>query len=118
MNTGHDNTIDIFHFKLIRELSKNNIISQRELSKRLNISLGKVNYIINTLVEKGIVKAKSFKNSKNKFAYRYILTQKGIIHKIRLTRIFLKRKMKEYDNLQKEIRYLRCEMKSFGNVVV
>jgi EPS-associated MarR family transcriptional regulator len=75
--------------------------SQRELAKELGFSLGKLNYCLRALKEKGLVKIKNFDN--NKFNYFYVLTLKGISIKTKLTINFMKRKMKEYDELQKEL---------------
>lgn len=101
--------MDEYQFLTLRELSKNEAISQRELSRNLGISLGKVNYLINELLRAGYIKAKKFKNSKNKIAYKYILTPKGIGAKLNQTQEFLKRKLEEYNRLQKEIEILRQE---------
>lgn len=101
--------MDEYQFLTLRELSKNEAISQRELSRNLGISLGKVNYLINELLRAGYIKAKKFKNSNNKIAYKYILTPKGITAKINQTQEFLKRKLEEYNRLQKEIEILRQE---------
>ena len=99
-----------FHFKILKELSEDQTLSQRNLSKKLFVSLGKVNYILNALIDKGMIKAKKFKNSKNKHAYMYILTPKGIKKKIELTHAFLKRKQEEYDMLRTEIEELNKEI--------
>jgi len=79
--------------KLLNIISKNPELSQREITKTIGISVGKTNYVIKTLIEKGLVKTSRFLNSKNKWAYRYILTPKGIKQKARITRDFIKRKM-------------------------
>ena len=76
--------------------------SQRELAKELGLSLGKINYCINALKNKGLIKINNFRNNKNKLSYLYILTPKGITHKTNLTLKFMKLKMKEYDDLNKE----------------
>lgn len=93
-------------FRALRELAKDGTLSQRELSRRMGLSLGRVNYIINALLEKGYIKVKRFKNSKNKIAYMYILTSKGINEKITQTYHFLHRKLDEYEKLKKEIELL------------
>ena len=102
--------MDEHHLKLLNELSIDNTLSQRDLSKKLGLSLGKVNYVLNALLDKGLVKAKSFKNSKSKLAYMYILTPKGISKKMDLTYLFLKRKTEEYDILRNEIKALKKEI--------
>lgn len=98
------------HLKVLKELSKDKTLSQRDLSKRLGFSLGKVNYVLNALIDKGLVKVESFKNSKNKIGYMYILTPKGTAKKMELTYLFLKRKMHEYDALKIEIEELKKEL--------
>ena len=77
----------------------------------MNISLGKVNFIIRALIDKGIVKAQNFKNSKNKRAYAYYITKEGIQEKSKLTVKFFQRKMSEYDSLKEELRVLEAEIK-------
>ncbi len=97
-------------YKVLKALEEEPEISQRRLSKRLNISLGMINYLIKELAKKGLVKIENFKKSNNKLAYRYLLTPKGIEEKARLTYHFLKRKMREYERLQKEIEELKREL--------
>ena len=96
---------------ILRYLEAEQKVSQRELSNSLNISLGKVNFIIRALIEKGIVKAQNFKNNKNKRAYAYYITKEGIQEKSKLTLKFFQRKMSEYDSLKKELRDLEAEIK-------
>ena len=88
---------------LLRKISKKPQVSQRKLAYELGYSLGKLNYLINALKKKGLIKIKNFKNNKNKINYIYILTPKGITKKSLLTINFMKRKMKEYDELKKEL---------------
>ena len=87
---------------LLRKISTKPKISQRKLANELGFSLGKLNYSINALKKKGLIKIKNFKNNKNKLNYIYILTPKGIAKKSLLTLNFMKRKMKEYEELKKE----------------
>ena len=87
---------------LLRKISKKPKVSQRKLANELGFSLGKLNYCINALKKKGLIKIKNFKNNKNKINYIYILTPKGIAKKSLLTVNFMKRKMKEYEELKKE----------------
>ncbi len=96
--------------KILKELSKDKTLSQRELSKKLGISLGKVNYILNAIIDTGLVKVETFKNSKKKTAYMYILTPKGTAKKIDLTYHFLKKKINEYNTLKIEIEELKKEL--------
>ncbi|OGW27636.1 MAG: MarR family EPS-associated transcriptional regulator [Nitrospirae bacterium GWC2_42_7] len=101
--------MDESHFKALRELERDSTLSQRDLSKKVGLSVGRVNYIINALLEKGYIKAQRFKNSKNKIGYMYILTPKGISEKIVQTQSFLHRKTEEYERLKAEIEMLKNE---------
>ena len=80
------------------------------LLHRSFLSIGRINYIVNSLIRKGFVKARTFRNSGNKLAYRYLLTPKGVAKKVELTRAFLARKMAEYDDLVREIDELKREV--------
>jgi EPS-associated MarR family transcriptional regulator len=100
---------DEYRYKLLRLLSVNPKISQRELARELGISLGKTNYCLTAMIEKGLLKAQSFKNNRNKRAYIYLLTPGGIEEKALVTLRFLGRKMAEYEALQHEIERLRHE---------
>ena len=91
------------HFDVLRKIQKKPKASQRELANDLGFSLGKLNYCIKSLQEKGLVKIENFKRNPNKTNYIYILTPKGIAEKTKLTINFMKRKMKEYDELKKEL---------------
>jgi len=97
-------------YKILKELEQDPDISQRELAKRLGISLGKTNFCLKALVEKGLIKAENFKNNTNKVGYLYLLTPKGIEEKVSLTQRFLKRKVAEYEALEKEIEQLRQDV--------
>tara|TARA_Y100000389_G_scaffold202720_1_gene248924 strand:- start:25535 stop:25873 length:339 start_codon:yes stop_codon:yes gene_type:complete len=90
-------------FELLRMLNKKPSASQRELASNLEISVGKLNYILNELKEKGLVKIKNFKKHQNKSQYLYLLTPKGITEKTQLTINFMKRKLQEYDELKQEV---------------
>jgi len=100
--------------KLLREIKKSPTLTQRELSSKLGISLGKVNFLLNALISKGLVKAQNFKNSHNKKAYLYFLTPHGIEQKAKVTYRFLKRKMQEYERLESEIKQLEQEVKDLS----
>ena len=100
------------HYRLLKTLESDPNISQRELSKELGISLGKTNYCLKALIQKGWIKARNFKNSHNKLAYAYILTPSGIQQKAEITMAFLRRKQQEYEDLEREIAELREEVKS------
>ncbi len=93
------------HFEILRKIRKKPDSSQRELAKELGFSLGKLNYCLKELQKKGLVKIQNFSQKKNKVMYfkKYILTPKGIKYRIELTLEFMNRKMKEYDQLKKEI---------------
>ena len=93
------------NFQVLRVIKNNPNSSQRELANNLNFSLGKLNYCINALKEKGLVKMKNFKSNSNKIGYVYILTPKGINIKTKLTINFMKKKMKEYDELRNELNF-------------
>ena len=99
---------------IFREIDKSPKTTQRELSSRLGISLGKVNFLINVLIRKGFVKVENFQKSSNKIAYLYFLTPQGIEAKSRMTYHFLKRKMREYEELEREIQRLREEVRLSG----
>jgi EPS-associated MarR family transcriptional regulator len=98
-------------YRLLKLLEPNPHRSQREVAKELGISLGKVNYCLRALVDKGWIKATNFKNSRNKTAYMYLLTPRGFDEKTRVTARFLKRKVREYEALRTEIEQLRSEAK-------
>ena len=91
------------NFNVLREVGKKPGTSQRELSKNLGLSLGKINYCIKALRDKGLIKISNFSKNPNKLNYVYILTPKGVASKTRLTIDFMKRKMKEYEELKKEL---------------
>jgi len=94
-------------FKILHELSSNGNLTQRELSKRLGLSLGGINYVLKALIKKGYVKAQRFKNSDKKMSYVYVLTPKWMYDKARLTQQFIHTKMEEYERLKKEIETLK-----------
>lgn len=100
---------DEYRYKVLKHLEANPEISQRELAGLLGVSLGRVNFCIQALVEKGLVKANNFRNSKNKKGYAYFLTPRGIEDKARITVQFLKIKVAEHEALKKEIKGLREE---------
>ena len=90
-------------FDLLRRINKKPDVTQRQLASDLGLSLGKLNYCLNELKKKGFVKINNFRNNKNKLGYMYILTPLGIAEKTKLTVNFMKRKMREYEELKKEI---------------
>jgi EPS-associated MarR family transcriptional regulator len=99
------------HYKLLKVMQANPDLSQRQLAQELGISLGKTNYCVRALVEKGWVKADNFRRSTNKVAYAYLLTPRGIEEKARATVHFLRRKVAEHETLTNEIEQLRDEVK-------
>lgn len=92
------------HFEVLRKINKSNKITQRKLASELGFSLGRLNYCIKALKNKGLIKISNFKKNQNKIRYIYILTPKGISHKTKLTVSFMRRKYKEYDELKKELK--------------
>lgn len=90
-------------FKLLHVLETDSNITQRELSKRIDLSLGKINFLLSSLIKSGYLKVKRFKNSKQKRAYLYVLTPKGMKQKTIMAQDFLHRKIEEYNRLKKEI---------------
>lgn len=105
---------DDVHYKLLSLLDKNPEVTQRELADQLGVSVGKINYCLGALIDKGQIKVRNFTNSNKKSAYTYLLTPKGINEKARVTLRFLKRKMDEYEQIQVEIEELRRESKHLG----
>ena len=101
---------DSTRYQILRLLERDPQMSQRELAKELGMSLGKTNYCIRAVIEKGWVKARNFKNSSKKSAYLYQLTPSGIAAKGKITRRFLDRKLEEYERLEQEIEQLRAEV--------
>lgn len=96
-------------YGLLKTLEDNPGLSQRDMAKRLGISLGKVNFCLNALIEKGCLKVNNFRNSRNKLAYAYLLTPRGVEQKARMTVEFLQIKMREYERLRAEIEELQRE---------
>mgnify|MGYP001291497090 CR=1 FL=1 len=92
------------HFEILRKLKNNPNSSQRKLAEDLGFSLGKLNYCLKALKAKGFIKIQNFKKNPNKINYLYVLTPKGITEKTRLTINFMKRKLKEYDELKSELK--------------
>jgi len=94
-------------YQLLKSLEKDANLTQRQLSKELGISLGKVNYCLKNLIQRGFVKINNFKNSKHKLQYSYLLTPKGIEEKTKLTIEFLQVKTKEYEALKEEVERIK-----------
>ena len=98
-------------FQILRKINKKNPLSQRKLANDLGFSLGKLNYCLKALKEKGLIKLNNFKKNNNKLGYAYILTPTGLSQKMDLTINYMKRKMKEYDELKKEYNELKNSKK-------
>ena len=98
-------------FETLRKIDEKNPLSQRKLANDLGFSLGKLNYCLKALKEKGFIKLNNFKKNNNKLGYAYILTPTGISQKMELTINYMKRKMKEYDELKKEYKELKNSKK-------
>ena len=92
------------HFNVLRKINSKPQSTQRELAEALGFSLGKLNYCLKSLKEKGLIKMGNFEKNPNKINYIHVLTPRGISEKARLTLNFMKRKMKEYDELKKEMK--------------
>jgi len=103
---------DDIHFRVLKIIDSSPQITQRELADELGVSLGKANYCLKSLIDKGWLKARNFKNSRNKMAYAYLLTPTGIEEKAAMTIDFLRRKMDEYEALKQEIEQLKSEVQS------
>ena len=93
------------HFEVLRKIKKKSNTSQRELANQLGFSLGKLNYCLQALKKKGLIKIQNFQQKKNKIHYLgYVITPKGISLRTKITIDFMKRKMREYDELKKELK--------------
>jgi EPS-associated MarR family transcriptional regulator len=103
---------DESHLKVLKILEANPHMNQRSLSEALGVSLGKTNYCIKALLDKGCIKVQNFRTHQNKLAYAYLLTPEGIKKKSELTFRFLKQKMADYEALKNEIEILKQESKS------
>ena len=97
-------------YLVLKKLEANPHLTQRKLSKELGLSLGKTNYIINALIDKGWLKLNNFKRSDKKLGYIYLLTPKGLAEKTTLAQKFLRRKSDEYNRLKTEIEKLKNEL--------
>lgn len=100
------------HYRVLKIVEENPEITQRELADELGVSLGKANYCVKALVDKGWLKMQNFSHGKNRFGYAYLLTPRGISQKTTLKARFLKHKLQEYEKLKTEIKALKNEMKS------
>jgi len=103
-------------FRVLRLLQEEPTSSQRDIAQSLGISLGGVNYCMNALVEKGLIKMRNFQEANDKRKYVYLLTPKGIAEKTALTGRFLQRKMREYEALKVEIEAIQEEIVQSGDI--
>ncbi len=99
-------------FKVLRALEQHPELNQRQLSEMLGVSVGKTNYLLRALIEKGLLKARNFRNSQNKMAYAYLLTPQGLAQKAELTRSYLERRTGEYEALRDELERLKADLAS------
>lgn len=102
---------DEMRYKLMRVLQENPKMSQRDLARELGVSLGKVNYCLQALIKRGLIKVKNFSNSKHKAAYMYLLTPRGIEQKAKLAIRYLRVKTAEFETLRAEIASLQRELR-------
>lgn len=100
---------DEYRYRILKLLESDPKASQRRMADELGISLGRVNYCLNALIDKGLIKVNNFRNNANKRAYLYLLTPKGIEEKATTTVRFLKVKLDEYENLKRELEELQRE---------
>ena len=99
-----------YDYRILDKLEDQPDISQRELAEHLGVSVGKANFVLTALIERGLVKAENFKKSNNKAGYLYLLTPKGVTEKVGITTRFLQRKQAEYDRLKAEIEQLEAKL--------
>ena len=100
-------------YRALKLVEQHPQITQRQLSKELGVSLGKAHYVVKALVEVGWIKLENFQRSDNKLGYAYLLTPAGVVEKAKITRQFLKRKQREYQQLKREIEQLQIEVDEF-----
>jgi EPS-associated MarR family transcriptional regulator len=98
------------HFRVLRLLQENPEMSQRELAEAVGVSVGGIHYVLNALIDKGLVKLGNFTAAEDKRRYAYILTPKGLAQKALIAKRFLVRKIEEYEALKSEIEELQCEV--------
>ena len=101
---------DEIRYQILKAVEGNPNMSQRELAEHLGVSLGKTNYCLRKLIEKGLIKVGNFKVNPDKAAYAYLLTPRGVKEKATVTMRFLQRKMNEYEQIKKEIACLKTEV--------
>ena len=107
----------MIEYKVLKAISQNPVSSQRTLAENLDVSLGKINYVLGGLVKKGIVKAQRLTTDPQNIRWKYLVTPKGIREKVRLTRLFLEKRVKEYGEIRQEIDMLRKEISENGKEI-
>jgi EPS-associated MarR family transcriptional regulator len=100
----------MIEYKVLKEIENNPAHTQRTLAQTLNISLGKANYVLSGLIDKGTIKARRLKNHPDRIRWNYILTPRGIKEKIKLTKNYLEKRLEEYNQIQREIASLQKEV--------
>lgn len=110
MNSKRLQVQEDLHFRVLRLVQEKPDLSQRDLAAHLGISYGRVNYLLNALIEKGLIKLGRFAESRHKFSYYYLLTPAGMKRKAAITQRFLQRKLAEYDALRVEIEMLKRDI--------
>ena len=103
---------DEAHLRVLQLVERQPELSQRQLAEALGVSVGKINYVLRALIDRGAIKARNFRNSENKLSYAYLLTPRGVAHKAVLVQRFLQRKLAEYTALKEEIERLRRDIDS------
>jgi EPS-associated MarR family transcriptional regulator len=107
---------DEYRYRILKLLENNPTASQRDIARELGVSLGRVNYCLQALIEKGLIKMNNFRQNESKRAYLYYLTPKGVQEKTKVTVRFLKAKLDEYENLKLEVAQLQREAGKSGNL--
>ena len=100
----------MIEYKIIKELESNPSHTQRSLAEKLDVSLGKINYVLSGLVEKGVIKAKKLKNHPQNIRWQYLLTAQGVKEKLKITRTYLRRRLRDFEQIQREITLLQREV--------
>lgn len=115
---GHAQLKDEIAYKLLKLIEAEPHLSQRDIAQKMGVSLGKTNYCLKALVDKGFIKLQNFYNNKKKSSYIYLLTPQGIEEKAAVTYRFLQRKVNEYENIKQEIESLKVEVAVLKDVGV
>ena len=105
----------MIEYKLLKEIEQNPVSTQRTLAEKFDVSLGKINYVLTGLIKKGLIKAQKLKSDPQNIRWSYLLTPKGISEKITITRMFLEKRLKEFDTIQLEIAELQKEVEKNGS---